>query len=227
MRLPLPRSLAARIALFGVAGGVVAWIFWPSTAYASTISGATPERYSGDPAADADGHVTPVGPRYVTRQLPAYPGDRCASVRQLLTLVQGAGLSGRPAVLFLAHLCRETGYGRSVFNSNFGNVRAFAGSNVPWHRLSDHLPYRTYLNPVEGMRAMVAVLDLSRYARAKAQLLNGDSSWYGTLGLAGYYEYRNPQTGQYQPHTAETINLPGQGQQDYNQFLAAVERCLA
>jgi hypothetical protein len=212
----------------GLATGMLAWLGMRAIAQGATMpTNSNPlEPFRGNAAGDAGGHRTPTGQRVITKQLPLYPNDRCTSVRSLLATIQQAGLTGRPAVLFLAHVCRETAYGRRVYNYNYGNIKAPA-SGAPWFRLSDREPYAAYPSAVEGMRKCITKIDLQRYTTAKAKLLAGDKSWYSDLGVAGYYEYRDPTTGRYVAHTWATVVLPGEGQDDYNQFLARVEACLA
>jgi hypothetical protein len=211
----------------GLATGVLVWLGVRSIAQGATAASGSDdplEPYSGDPAADANGHRTPSGPRVVKKQIPPYPGDRCTSVRSILATVQQAGLSGRAAVLFTAHISRETGYGNSVKNNCWPNVKAPA-TGSPWFRHSDE-PYTAFPTSLAGMRRALEILDLSRYASAKRKLLAGDKTWYSDLGIGGYYEYMDPVTHRYVAHTAQTVALPGEGQDDYNKFLAKVEACL-
>lgn len=210
----------------GLATGVLAWLGIRSIAQGATrASNDDPlEPYPGDPAADAQGHRTPSGQRVVKKQLPVYPGDQCTSIRNILSLVQQAGLSGRAAVLFAAHVSRETGYGRDVKNNCWPNVKA-PNAGSPWYRHSGE-PYTAFATPLAGMRRALEIVDLPRYAAAKRKLLAGDKTWYSDLGVGGYYEYMDPVTRRYVPHTWATVVLPGEGQDDYNKFLAKVERCL-
>ena len=152
-------------------------------------------------------------------------GQACDFVRYARGLLGPLGLSGAPADLFVAHVARECGFGQSVYDYNFGNVRAFASTAQPWYRNPHNgLPYRAYPSAHDGMAKMVAVVARSSNAvrqRAWAKLLAGDRTWYGDLGLSGYYETRDA-SGRWVPVTPATV---GEHQADYDQTLATVTRC--
>jgi hypothetical protein len=141
--------------------------------------------WPGDPS--EGGGRTPSGPRVVKVRAPVYT-TRCATLQSMLQAIVDVGLTGRPAVLFLAHLSRETGYGQVVWNFNFGNVKQFAAG--PWYRHPDANgdAYEAFAAADDGMARMLGVLQADRYRAAREQLLAGDRRWYGTLGRAGYYE---------------------------------------
>jgi hypothetical protein len=170
----------------------------------------TLEPYAGDPAADAGGARTPPGQR-VVKVSTAPPGDRCARLQALLQVLVDAGLRGRPAVLFLAHVARETGYGEDVWNWNVGNLKEWADG--PWYRHSGQ-PYSAFGSALEGAHAAIAFLDRARYAEARRRLMAGDASWYGELGLAGYYG-----DGAVTPATVARV------QAEYDSALRHVEAC--
>jgi hypothetical protein len=127
----------------------------------------------------------------------------------MLQAIVDAGLTGRPAVLFLAHVSRETGYGQQVWNYNFGNVKQFGSG--PWYRHGTE-PYVAYPDTASGMAGDLNVLSLERYRAAREQLMAGDPQWYGTLGRAGYYE-------------AGPSHDFDAAQAEYDGVLAIVDRC--
>lgn len=195
--------------------------------------GSAPRPFRGDPH-DGDhtmapdgrvvAHRTPPGPRYEAEVLaPAGQGDRARWLRDVVGRLEELGLSRASAVLFAAHVARETGYGRHLYGHNPGNVKQFGDG--PWHRLPDGEPYITYPTPEAGLSANLALLDRARYAEARRLLLAGDPSWYGALGLAGYYEGPpDPSTGRRGPVTAANVRVP---QADYEGTLARVVAALS
>ncbi len=179
-------------------------------------------RASDGDTVDGQIHRTPATMRYEDRLLPAYPGSDCAFAMRLVPMLRQEGLPPESAVLFAAHVARETGFGRRVHNYNFGNVKQSGA--MPWHRLSDGEPYASYPSEREGLRANVALVrDKPSYRAAWQRLLAGELGWYSELGLAHYYLYRDPVTNAWRPHTAATVRI---AQGDYERILDAVRRCL-
>lgn len=177
-----------------VAGGAVAAVLLlrPGDAYAAA---AWPARRSPG----TTGARNPPGPEYEVKHLPAdWSGRRCDFVKYMRGLLVGEGLTGPVADLFVAHVARETGWGRAIWNHNFGNIKQFGAG--PWHRLSDGQPYVTYPSARAGIHDNVTFLrdrNNGRYRAAWAKLVGGDPTWYGTMGRLGYYE-GDPDAGQLQ-----------------------------
>lgn len=164
------------------------------------------------------GPVTPVGPEYVAEKMPHYDAaQRCDFVRMLRREL-AAILPPAAVDLFAAHVGRETGFGRSVYCFNFGNIRAFAATDAPWCRLPNGYPFRAYMSEADGLRAAVDLIARrgGRYAGAYAKLLAGDATWYATLGLAGYYEVDG--------RAMVASDVPRQ-QADYQRSLNGVRAC--
>ncbi len=150
-------------------------------------------------------------------------GDR----REWMRLVHSAAVSvllGRGldpvrawwcAVALVTHWARETGYGRSMYAYNVGNIRASSGWTGDVVRLqgADDLngpaPYRAYPDMEAGVRGALALaVDGSRYAPAWAYLLGSfgqlwphpygqrvtevpcdAAGWYARLMRAGWHPY--------------------------------------
>lgn len=174
--------------------------------------------------APSRGGVTPAGPEYEPEHLPPPFATPCAFVKFCREMLPRVGLAGPAVDLFAAHLARESGFGRSVRCYNFGNVRAFAGRDVPWYRHVDGLPYVAYMSAAEGLRAMVdKVAASARYARAWQMLLAGDPKWYAELGLRGYYQTHDPVTRRVVDVTPQNVAAC---QRDYEEHqLATVRAC--
>lgn len=168
------------------------------------------------------GRSTSNGTEYPLTHLPqAWTSAQvCAFVTYMRGLLVTVGITGRAAQLFIAHISRETGFGRNVYGNSFGNVKAH-GSD-PWMRLHDGLAYKVYASPFDGILGQVAFMrDSQRYGRAWQQLIAGQTNWYSTLGIAGYYQFRMPD-GSIVDTTAENV---GASQADYERTLASVVRC--
>jgi hypothetical protein len=147
-----------------------------------------------------------------------------AFVRTVVPALERNGLTRTQAVLFAAHLARETGWGRWVHGNNFGNIKTgrWSGESFPLtDRLGFRGTYRAYNAPEAGLRDAVALIrDTPRYRRAWALLRAGDARWYGQLGLDGYYEGR-PERGQHGAHTLASI---GDVQREYESIVSLVQR---
>lgn len=122
----------------------------------------------------------------------ARPSVPVTFVHAIVPALERQGLTRTQAVLFAAHLARETGWGRWVRGNNFGNIKRGGWSGESF-QLIDRLgflgTYRAYPSVDEGLRDAVALIrNTPRYRRAWRLLQAGDSRWYGQLGLDGYYE---------------------------------------
>jgi len=150
-------------------------------------------------------------------------GDRAAWMR-LVHAAAVAVLSERGldpvrawwcAIALVTHWARETGYGRSMWAFNVGNIRATAAWSGDVVRLegADDLngpaPYRAYASMEAGVRdALRLAVDGSRYAPAWAYLLGSfgrlwphaygsrvtevpcdAAGWYARLMRAGWHPY--------------------------------------
>lgn len=167
------------------AGGVVTAVFW------DWLFGPRDPRPTPAPVRSA-GAVVPVGPEYLAEKLPHYTSaQRCAFVNYLREILPRLGLPAPSVDLYIAHLGRETGFGQSVYDYNFGNRRAFATTNAPWYRHPRNgYTYRAFMSASEGLRDNIDLIARpgGRYAGAWGKLIAGDPTWYSTLGLEGYYE---------------------------------------
>lgn len=141
------------------------------------------------------GTINPRGPEYQVKPLPGrWPQHwegRCDFVRYMTALFGQLGLNQRSAALLTGKVIREVGWGTGVWNNAFGNVKAYG--DLPWHRLSDGLPYRSFPTARDGARYLIEFLrdgreNRGQYKPAWQKLAAGDLTWYGDVGRAGYYE---------------------------------------
>ena len=205
---PLQKGVAVVLGAFG------AWlILRPDDPYASPNLPVPRTFHTSGP-----GRAT--GFEFDAVHLPRQFTNTCEFVTYMRGLLAGSGLTGRPAQLFIAHVGRETGFGRGVYDNAFGNVKEYGGG--PWFRLSDGLQYRAYGSPRAGAEGAISTIrDSARYRGAWAKLVAGDRTWYSTLGLSGYYQYRQAD-GSIVDTNAGNV---GASQADYERSLASVERC--
>src|SRR6185295_948418 len=143
--------------------------------------------------------------------------------QQIVPALQHHGLSHSAAVLFAAHLARETGWGRAVQQHNYGNIKTGSWSG-PSFWLTDARgfrdKYRAYGSIRDGLSdAIDLIRKSSRYRRAWRLLERGDTRWYGQLGLDGYYETTSPQPGRHGVHDLATI---ANVQREYDQIVNLV-----
>lgn len=141
-------------------------------------------------------------------------------VRSILPALRRQRLTPTQAVLFAAHLARETGWGRQVHGNNFGNIKTgnWSGSSF---ELTDRLgfrgAYRAYDTTEAGIRDAVALIrDSARYRRAWRLLERGDTRWYSQLGIDGYYESASPKPGKHGVHDVATVTRV---QHEYEQIV--------
>lgn len=171
-------------------------------------------------------------PAKIVAQFPASTAGHVAYAKWIVPVLERIGLSQDAAILFAAHLGRETGYGRSIWNYNIGNIKAGSNPSRPWFWLTDARnhrdKYRWYSNAEDGVAdAVKLVRDGAggRYLEAWNMLLSGDTNWYGKLGLLGYYEGPpDPDNlARSTHHTEETIVAP---QQEYDGVVSNIRRYL-
>jgi hypothetical protein len=146
--------------------------------------------------------------------------------RYVVGLLAQRGITGEAAVLFTAHVCRETGSGASIFDYNFGNLGAAAWSG-PWYYVNGAGSgrFRAYPTADAGIDDAIGFIrdrNGGRYARAWAMMMAGDEQWYRELGLAGYYG--NVTLTRTDP---ARVAVADQGQADYENILATVRGWLS
>lgn len=151
-------------------------------------------------------------------------------VRMILPALERQGLTHVQAVLFAAHLARETGWGRWVRGNNYGNIKAGSGWTGDTFWMTDARgfrdQYRAWPTLDQGVQSTVALIrDSARYRKAWRLLRAGDPRWYGQLGLDGYYE--GP-TGRARDgsrfHTEHTLATVLDVQREYEQIVNLVRR---
>lgn len=151
-----------------------------------------------------------------------------AFISFLIASLQKAGLTHEQAVLFTAHKARESGYGRFVFNYNFGNIKTGSPVRGPYFLLTDRrgfrAKYRAYDSAEQGIVDNVNLVKNSPiYKKSWALLQMQDPGWYGQLGLDGYYE-GPPDPKRPHVHTRHTRETIKPVQQEYNGIVALVRR---
>jgi hypothetical protein len=124
---------------------------------------------------------------------PATREGRTAFVRTMVSVLCRKGLTHRQALLFAAHLARETGWGRWVRGNNFGNVKVGRGWTGETFSMRDARgftgQYRAWPTLEQGVESNLALVrNSARYRKAWKLLRAEDVRWYGQLGLDGYYE---------------------------------------
>lgn len=179
------------------------------------------------------GATRPRGPEYEAANLPSRERFKTTAhfVQYCRELLPRVGLPAPAVDLFIAHIGRETGFGRGsadrggkslgVYDYNFGNIRAFATTIAPWYRHVDGLPYRAYMSGAEGLRdAVDFMVRNTRYNKAYEMMTRGEVLWYSELGIAGYYQTHDAQR--------RVINVTrenvGPSQASYERSLASVRR---
>ncbi|MBL8605188.1 MAG: glucosaminidase domain-containing protein [Myxococcales bacterium] len=111
--------------------------------------------------------------------------------RALVLVLTGEGMDAavawRVATAVLAQWGLETGWGRSEWNYDLGNIRALGWWGL-FHILTDGYDYRAYRSLDEGVRAQLSLLRAQRYAAAWQRLVAGGSAdaWYSDLMHAGW-----------------------------------------
>src|SRR5262249_4678852 len=119
-------------AFAGIASGAstAAILYWQAKAYA------TPPLQPVVPG--PVGWKGPVQERPAVRE-PVFdnsPDGRQAFVVYLRSALENIGLTHQQALLFLAHKARESGWGKAVWNYNFGNIKTGSTLRGPWFWLT-------------------------------------------------------------------------------------------
>lgn len=153
--------------------------------------------------------------------------SRANFVKTTISHLRRQGLSHEQAILFTAHLARETGWGKFVVRNNFGNIKvgSWTGESF-WltDRRGYRCLYRAYATPEDGLRDNLTLIqDSARYRRSWALLQAGDASWYGQLGLDGYYE-GPPDWEKPGIHTVHNTRTVAPVQREYSTIVALVRR---
>lgn len=155
---------------------------------------------------------------------PAFPSTTAGHIafaKWVIPALQRHGLSHEAALLFGSHMARETGYGSSVYDYNFGNIKIGTSKpRGPWFWLTDTRrytdKYRAYLSADDGLEDNInLVRALKMYQKSWAMLMAGDTNWYGQLGLDGYYE-GPPDPNRPGVHTRHTPKTIVPVQNEYN-----------
>jgi hypothetical protein len=171
-------------------------------------------------------HPTPLAAPDPAIPFPRTALGRAAFVRTMVAVLCRKGLTRRQAVLFTAHLARETGWGRWVRGNNFGNIKAGQGWTGSTFSMVDARGfegrYRAWPALDQGVEGTLALVrDSARYRKAWKLLRAGDVRWYGQLGLDGYYE--GP-TGHAQDgsrfHTEHDLGTVQAVQREYEEIVA-------
>jgi hypothetical protein len=157
----------------------------------------------------------------------ATPEGRATFVQTMVPLLQRHGLTRDQAVLFTAHIARETGWGRWIYRNNFGNIKVPQGWTGDSFWLTDARGfrdrYRAWSTPDEGIEANIALIrDVKRYRKAWSLLKAGNPHWYGQLGLDGYYE--GPPDRAQKGHTDHNLATVSPVQHEYEVIVALVRR---
>lgn len=143
---------------------------------------------------------------------------KIAYVAFLRNALQAIGMTHGQAILFIAHMTREGGWGKAVWNYNFGNIKTGSVIKGAWFWLTDKegpAKYRAYATAEDGIWDNVELVRTkSRYKTAWAMLLAENPNWYGELGLSGYYGHYS----RAHPDAVEPV------QREYNDILASVQR---
>lgn len=111
----------------------------------------------------------------------------------LVDVLRGLGVASpeNVAAAVVAHWARETGWGRSEWWFNVGNIKDTSGWTGDGQVLPDGLAYRAYPDLASGVRDTVALLRAPRYAPAWNYLVTtGDGlGWYNLLMHAGWHPW--------------------------------------
>src|SRR6185295_10826759 len=109
---------------------------------------------------------------------PVFPNTtpgHVAFVSAMLDSLGRKGLSQESSILFTAHVARETGWGKAIWNNNIGNIKASGRLKGPYFWMTDARKerdrYRAYDTLDDGLEDDLALIrDLPRYRDAWAML---------------------------------------------------------
>jgi hypothetical protein len=158
---------------------------------------------------------------------PTTPTTPTTFARTVVPALEQRGLTHVQALLFAAHLARETGWGRWVSHHNYGNIKTGTWSGASFSltdRRGFRSRYRAYPTAAEGIEGALALIrDSQRYRKAWSLLQRGDLHWYGQLGLDGYYE-GPPDRETLGQHTAHTLATIEATQREYEGIVNLMRR---
>lgn len=123
------------------------------------------------------------------------------------------GAAWAAATALMGHWAIETGWGRSEWNGNVGNIKVGSGWNGPIHELTDGLLYRSYDTPDAGADDAVRLAsETERYRAAWAYLVStGDGrGWYDRLMRAGWHPWSEDALTTYASTWSRVRNTVGQ-----------------
>lgn len=127
--------------------------------------------------------------------------DRTAFANDVYNAFVRIGLPPQAAELFTAHSALSTGWGKSVYNWNLAGLKLCAGCDYTydWHYALGsevvegtetekmQMQWRSFNSIDEGVAALWANLQNSRYDSARALLLAGDPEYFAEVGRNGWY----------------------------------------
>lgn len=154
-----------------------------------------------------------------------------AFIRYVVGALMQIEFTQEQALLFATHKARESGWGKFIWNNNFGNIKTGSPVRGPWFWMTDARKfrdkYRAYDTPEDGIADNVNLVKKSRrYQKSWALLMAGNPNWYGQLGLDGYYE-GPPDKNRPGKHTNHTPATVAPVQREYNAMLATARKYLA
>lgn len=215
----LPSPGLMPILFFATFAGIASFV---ATRWVDTREARAPVEDSSVPRVASASTIPPEAPKFS-----ATPEGRATFVQTMVPLLQRHGLTRDQAVLFTAHIARETGWGRWIYRNNFGNIKVPQGWTGESFWLTDARGfrdrYRAWSTPDEGIEANISLIrDVKRYRKAWSLLKAGSPHWYGQLGLDGYYE--GPPDRSQKGHTDHNLATVSPVQRDYESIVALVRR---
>jgi hypothetical protein len=132
-------------------------------------------------------------------------------VRSRLAALEALGVQPAAAVSVVAHWARETGWGRSEYGFNIGNIQDSPAWTGARQQLADGLWYRAFPSLAAGVRSTHALLLAPRYLPAWTYLqTTGDGlGWYDRLMRAGWHPWSQTALDEYRQIRARVASLAG------------------
>lgn len=167
------------------------WIMGGTTALVALAAMATDtDQYLNVPT-----EPLPLHGRFVpAKRTPITPANLAPIVIQEFKARTGRSLDKRQIATLLAQWAAETGWGRAVWNHNFGNVKAgrdytefftvlptweYHVRNGVLKRERWNAPFRAFNTPDKGVRDWLGILLGKRHGRSLQFILNGDPEGLG------------------------------------------------
>lgn len=140
----------------------------------------------------------------------AWTRSRYASLVSALR-AEGIAYAEEIAADIVAHWARETGWGRSEWRFNIGNIKDTAAWRGDGQTLPDGLHYRAYADLDSGVRDTLALLRATRYQGAwRYELQTHDGlGWYDQLMRAGWHPWSQNALTEYASIRARVGRLVG------------------